>query len=345
MSQADSLMDAARNLEKADGTLNHDARQAVRFDIERLETYFATEELPAAHAASLVIYASQGAGLFETIALSRPAVSAVYLSRSPYLEPLVTEPVPRRWCAAIVSERDLRIVSGASTAALADSHSSAEIRGHRQSDGNDEHSRAEDIHDHLLAVSRQLAEEFRAGGFEVLAIGGPIAARSELEKLLPNDLRSVVITGHLELDPSAATRTDIADAMVAAIAEDHAARRADTLARFVDELQAARGDGEQARAVAGIAEVLEALLERRVETLLLTADFHAAGTRCPQCGRLYRFDVSSCPIDGTATAPVDDLREPMIAAAVRQDATVLVFDDPGPTLAAPERRVGALLRF
>jgi hypothetical protein len=35
----------------------------------------------------------------------------------------------------------------------------------------------------------------------------------------------------------------------------------------------------------------------------------------------------------------------MIAAAVRQDAAVLVFPEPDETLRAPDHRVGALLRF
>ena len=91
--------------------------------------------------------------------------------------------------------------------------------------------------------------------------------------------------------------------------------------------------------------MLEALTEQRVESLLLTGDFHAAGAQCPQCGLLYGSEVSTCPVDGTATAPVEDLREPMIAAAVRQDASVLVFDEPGPTLASTDHQVGALLRF
>jgi hypothetical protein len=344
-SQADSLMDAVRNLEKADETFNHDARKAVRFDIERLETYFAQENLPTAHAASLAIYASQGADLFETFALSRPAVSAAYLDRAPHLEPLVTEPAPRRWCAALVSDDGVRIVSGASTEVLGHGHGSADIRGHRQSDGNDQHSRAEDIHDHLIAVARRLAEDHRAGRFDVLAIGGPVAVRAELGKLLPNDLRAAVITDELHVDPSAATASDVADAVVAVIAEQHADEQARTLAAFVDDLQTARAHSTRPRAVAGTTDVLEALAEQRVAALLLAGEFHAAGTRCPQCGLLYGYEVSSCPLDGTATSPVEDLREPMIAAAVRQDASVLVLNEPGPTLGAPERRVGARLRF
>jgi hypothetical protein len=344
-SQADSLMDAVRNLEKADETFNHEARKAVRFDIERLETYFAQEDLPTAHAASLAIYASQGAGLFETFALSQPAVSAAYLSRAPHLEPLATEPAPRRWCAALVSDRGVTIVSGVSTEVLGQGHGSADIRGHDQSDGNDQHSRAEDIHDHLIAVARRLAEDHRAGRFDVLAVGGPVAARTELTKLLPNDLRSSVITSELHVDPSAATASDVADAVAGVIASHDAAERAATLATFVDALQSAHAHSTPPRAGAGTTDVLQALAEQRVAALLLAGDFHAAGARCPRCGLLYGYEVSACPLDGTATVAVEDLREPMIAEAVRQDATVLVLDDPGPTLGAPERRVGALLRF
>lgn len=60
---------------------------------------------------------------------------------------------------------------------------------------------------------------------------------------------------------------------------------------------------------------------------------------------LLPSDVSECPIDGTATSPVADLREPMIAAAVRQDAAVLVIPEPDEPLSAPDHRAGALLRF
>jgi hypothetical protein len=74
-------------------------------------------------------------------------------------------------------------------------------------------------------------------------------------------------------------------------------------------------------------------------------DFHAAGARCSQCRMLLPSDVSECPADGTATGPIADLREPMIAAAVRQDATVLVVPEAGEALQAPDHRVGALLRF
>jgi hypothetical protein len=342
--QANSLLDAAHNLETADETLSHDARQAIRSDLERLETYLASDDLPVSGAGALAIFASRGSELFETITLSQPSASAVYLEREPHLEPIVTEPAAQRWCAVLVSTRDVTIDMGAGATAAGRTTGSAYVRGHSQSDGNDERSREQDIEGHLIAVSQQLADDHRAGRFDALAIGGPVEALTGLEGRLPDELRSA-LAGRLDVDPSAATEADVASAVGALLAGAHAEAQERTLAEFGDQLAAAQGQDGSARAVAGDADVLEALAEQRVGTLLLAGDHHAAGARCSQCGLLFPSDVSECPADGTATGPVADLREPMIAAAVRQDASVLVFPEPDETLGAPGRGVGALLRF
>jgi hypothetical protein len=342
--QATSLLDAAHNLETADLTLNHDARQALRSDLERLKTYLGSDDLPVRGAGALAIFASHGSGLFETVALSQPSTSSIYVDREPHIEPVVIEPAAQRWCAVLVSARDVTIDMGAGAAVVTRRTGPDYLRGHSQSDGNDERSREQDIEGHLIAVSQRLADDHRAGRFDVLAIGGPVDALTGLERRLPDDLRSA-LAGRLEVDPSAATEADVAAAVGQLLTQAHADAQERTRAEFNDQLAAARGQDGPPRAVAGIADVLEALAEQRVGTLLLAGDFHAAGARCWRDGMLLRSDVSECPVDGTATGPVPDLRGPMIAAAVRQDATVLVFPEPDETLRAPDHRVGALLRF
>jgi peptide chain release factor subunit 1 len=342
--QATSLLDAAHNLETADQTLSHDARQAVRSDLERLTAYLGSDDLPVSGAAALAIYASHGSGLFETVALSQPSASSIYVEREPHLEPIVIEPAAQRWCAVLVSARDVTIDLGIGATVLTRATGSDYLRGHSQSDGNDERSREQDIEGHLIAVSQQLDEDHRAGRFDVLAIGGPVDALTGLEGRLPDDLRPALV-GRLEVDPSAATESDVAAAASRLLANAMADLQAQTLVEFSDQLAAAKGQDGSPRAVAGVAAVLEALAEQRVASLLLTGDFHAAGAQCSRCRMLLPADVSECPADGTATAPVADLREPMIAAAVRQDASVLVFAEPTDALDAPGRRVGSLLRF
>jgi peptide chain release factor subunit 1 len=342
--QATSLLDAAHNLETADQTLNHDARQAVRSDLERLEAYLGSDDLPVSGAGALAIFASHGSGLFETVALSQPSASSIYLDREPHIEPVVVEPAAQRWCAVLVSARDVTVDVGTGATVLERSTGSDYVRGHSQSDSNDERSREQDIEGHLIAVSQQLAADHRAGRFDVLAIGGPVDALTGLEARLPDDL-GPALAGRLDVDPSAATEADVAAGVGGLLVQAHAKAQEQALAEFGDQLAAARGQDGPARAVAGGADVLEALTEQRVGTLLLTGDFHAAGARCSRCQLLWPSDVSECPVDGTATAPVADLREPMIAAAVRQDATVLVFPEPGEALRGPDHSAGALLRF
>jgi hypothetical protein len=342
--QATSLLDAGHNLETADQTLNHDARQAIRSDLERLKIYLGSDDLPVSGAGALAIFASEGSELFETVALSQPSTSSIYLDRQPHIEPVVIEPAARRWCAVLVSARDVTIDMGAGARVVTRRAGSDYVRGHSQSDGNDERSREQDIEGHLIAVSERLAEDHRTGRFDVLAIGGPVDALTGLEGRLPDDLRSA-LSGRLDIDPSAATEAHVAAAVGRLLAQTRADAQEQKLAEFSDQLAAARGHDGPARAVAGIPDVLEALAEQRVETLLLAGDFHAAGAQCSTCRMLLPADVSECPVDGTATGPVPDLREPMIASAVRQDAMLLVFPEPDEVLRAPDHRAGALLRF
>jgi peptide chain release factor subunit 1 len=345
--QATSLIDAGHNLETAYETFNHDARQAVRSDLDRLDGYLGSADFGAgaAHAGALAIYLSSGDDLFETVVLSQPAPSSIVIARQPQLEPLVTEPVSQRWCAVLVSEHDVAITMGTGAAVTGRQTGTDFVRGHSQSDGNNEHGHEQDVQGHLIEVAQALAKDARAGQFDVLVLGGPVQARTGLQGHLANDVRGHLLGTTLDVDPSAATEADVAAAVVALLRTARAQEQEQAQSHFDEQFAAGDRRASGLRAVAGITDVLEALTEQRVETLLLAGDFHAAGTQCPQCGLLYDSEVSTCPVDGTATSPVADLREPLIAAAVRQDASVIVADEPGATLGAPDHRVGAVLRF
>src|SRR5438477_36212 len=70
-------------------------------------------------------------------------------------------------------------------------------------------------------------------------------------------------------------------------------RERERLDRLVEGVQ--RGG----RAAAGLGDTLGVLNERRVETLMLTYGFTAAGKLCPECGSVYADNGdSACPADG-----------------------------------------------
>ena len=343
--QATSLMDAAHNLERADQTLSHDARLAIRADLKRVDQYLGSAAFPVHGAGALAIYASEGDDLFETVALPQPMASAVYLGREPYLEPLIIEQPSQRWRAVLVSERDVTIYDGVGGRTTEKGVGRDYVRGRSQSGGNDEHSRQQDIEGHIIQVAQLLAEDARADRFEVLVIGGPVQPVSALQERLVDDVRMRLLGGRLDVDPSAATEAEIAAKVDEMLQTAHVQEREQTLAHFRDQLDAGDRQAGGRRAVSGVPDVLEALAERRVAALLLAPDFHAAGTRCPHDGSLYSFNVSSCPADGAETAPVPDLRGPILAAAIRQDADVVMDDEPAPVHDAPGDGVGAILRF
>ena len=88
--------------------------------------------------------------------------------------------------------------------------------------------------------------------------------------------------------------------------------------------------------------MLAALVERRVETLLVVEGATAAGTKCVTCGWLGQDGQQDCPVDETALDSVDNIVEPAIQAAIQQSAAVHVLKHREPPIPGP---VAALLRY
>jgi stalled ribosome rescue protein Dom34 len=121
------------------------------------------------------------------------------------------------------------------------------------------------------------------------------------------------------------------------VAEDEKRSERDTL----DRLEASIGS--RGKGVGGPHDTIEALNERRVQTLLLDPAFDRHGHRCPACGLLLADSGGRCPADGSDTEQLDHLREAAVEAALAQGAEVMVirqYPDLGPL-----QGIGALLRF
>jgi peptide subunit release factor 1 (eRF1) len=106
----------------------------------------------------------------------------------------------------------------------------------------------------------------------------------------------------------------------------------------LDRLAEAVGRGD--RGAAGIADVLAALNQGRVETLLVSPGLSAPGLCDPSSGLLYatRDDTVPGPLE-----PVDDVVEKAIEKALEQSAEVIGvrhYEDLGPL-----GGVGAVLRY
>src|SRR5207302_10578668 len=118
---------------------------------------------------------------------------------------------------------------------------------------------------------------YKRSGFDHLVLSVPDGVLAALERELHSYLRERIVA-RLSI-PTTAGDDEVRQAVLRV--EEQVER--DREAALVRSLRDRLGVGT---AVAGLGPVLTALLERRVETLLVSAGFETAGWRCPRCAAL-----------------------------------------------------------
>jgi peptide subunit release factor 1 (eRF1) len=187
---------------------------------------------------------------------------------------------------------------------------------------------------HLLRTAEAAFELFHESGFDHLLLGAPADIAGPLERTLHPYLRDR-IAARLAV-PVSAREDDVREAAVAA--EEDVVRRRE--AADVDRLRSAAGMGDGA--VVGLDEVLKALVERRINTLLVSDGFEAPGWRCSSCGFLATRGPS-CPVCSTRMEQASDVVEEAVQEALNQSVHLEVCRENADldVLGC----IGALLRF
>jgi peptide chain release factor subunit 1 len=340
-SQVRSLLDGAAREVEGDNTLDHDARTALREDLERVRSYLLSREPPYKGARALAVFCSSRAGLFEVVQLTRPVDARVVIDRHAYVQPLVEAAHEERWCVVLVTRREARILTGPPDRLQEQHRIKDDVPGQHDQGGwsqaNYERSIENDADAHLRRVADVVGRDWQRERFERFALGGPQEVVPRFEALLRDEVRARIVDGRVELDVGTATEDQVRAAVSKLVEADEQRREREALDRL------AAGLGTRERAAGGPDATLEALNERRVEKLLLDPGFDRRGGRCPRCGLLALAPGGRCPADGTELEEVEHLREAVVEAAIAQDADVLVirrYPDLGPF-----QGIAALLRF
>lgn len=325
------LTDAAHRIDEAE--LDHADRQTLKGDLERVERVLRGDDLAVDGTHGVAVYAAGEANLLEVVRLPHPIESRVAIEPTPFVEPLLTEADGERWCVLLASRRSARIFAGPADRLEETDRLQDDV--HRQHDqGGWSQSRYQrgvekEKDDHLDRTATVLFDAFKLRPFDRLLVGAPGELVGAVETRLHPYLRERCV-GRLSLDVEHATLEEV---------RRHAAAAAETWARecereALDRLAAGVGRGD--RGAAGLPDVLEALNQARVETLLLAPGLAASGFRDP------RADLLSAT-GGAGLEPVDDVVEAAVEKALEQAAGVLVVryhDDLGPL-----DGIGAVLRY
>jgi peptide chain release factor subunit 1 len=326
------LDDAGRKIE--DGDFDEAERKALRIDLRRIEEALPPDDLPDAGAEALAVFASGPDGLFEILRLPRPVPRRAVVESTPHLAPLVAVGSPEPWCAALVTRGGARYFLGPPEAMVESIDDGFEERG-VEIEGDDPDA----LPRHLRRAAATLFPLERDERFARLVVATATDLRHQFEELLHPYVRERLV-GPIDVDAAHATEAEVSErtSEVAAAFRERQAREL----RDRAETSAARGDG---RAIFGLPATLEALVERRVEALLLDGAVDAGpapGVRCPRCGWLGADPgVRECPVDGTATERVEDILDDAVRSAIAQDAQVVRVPEDEPI----ELGIAALLRF
>jgi peptide subunit release factor 1 (eRF1) len=335
-----SLLDRAGRLVRDEAeALTHEQKESLKGDLDRVASELGNGAgTKGAH--GLAIFSCSAAGLFEMLRLSEPVDHEPVISDGPYLAPLSGIGEAGKWCVVLVNRRTARLFCGSSDSleevALVDDATRNKHEQGGWSQANYQRSVDKDVQDHLKHVAEVVFLQMKPELPEGVLVGGPQETITDFEGTLHPYLRER-LAGRIDIDVENTSPEDVrrtAGERIAAVAREREDKALGRLAELF---------GSNGRAASGLADVLTAVHEQRVEVLLVDRGYTAPGVCCPQCGFLGGEGLAECPADGTPVERREDVVEAAIERAIKQSANVHVLRD-RPELAS-HGHIAAILRF
>ncbi|HEX8121815.1 MAG TPA: host attachment protein [Solirubrobacteraceae bacterium] len=315
-SAVNSLLDEAARAVEGEEELDHDAHMALRADVSR-----AREELDAnlddgwaegAHALALFVCGPDG--LFEVLRLPRPVDSRVTIADRPAIEPLAEVGPAEHWAVLLLDGNDARLLEGFGDRLEEVEHESSDHGGRTSRGGMSakryERSVGMEEDAFLRAVAALLEESDRGRDYRRIYVGTTPRHFAAFTEKLSAPLRER-ITGRFDAGADWESVSDVRERLDPLLREDETHRERDALERV------------GANGVRGIVDVLPALYERRVGTLLIEPGVERPGVVCPRCRWALAEERGTCPVDGETMVAHPNLVEWAVEFAVEQDAEVL----------------------
>lgn len=323
--------------------LERPIQEEIARDLDRVQQYVRTpNNLPSTQ--GLAIFACEGIGLFEALALPVVHRSRLAVDRSPLVRELASvEEEFGRLLTVVLDRTAARFfeVTAYETRELsglrADNTRGRRFRGGQAGTMWGEHTYHNRIRQekqrHFEAVARELFAIDRRQPAHGLVLAGTGSEARAVEPFLHNYLVERVIgTARLNLKEATPAAVHAATLAVREAWERESERAA------VHEMLEGLGSGW---AVNGLDRTLRALARGQVRSLLVDADASEPGFRCGESGRLARTE-RECRDEGEPLA-VLDVVDDAIEEALRQGVEVNVVYEPDARTSV--EGLAGLLRF
>jgi peptide subunit release factor 1 (eRF1) len=190
---------------------------------------------------------------------------------------------------------------------------------------------------HLKRVVELLEHVAQFTPFKRVVLAGSTEATSELFRLLPKAMRRQVIASAV-LPANASERDILEQAMVLACR----AERTEEIEKAETLITAA---AKRQKAVAGLADTIQALNEKRVRELVYAEGFFTTGGICEPCHAIFRSSAMNCEFCSMPVKPVDDLIEAAVDSALAKGATIEQLRGEAAEKLKTAGGIGAFLRF
>jgi hypothetical protein len=267
------LTEAAHKADEAADRLGHEELHALKADVERVREVLTGGDLAHNGTQGLAVYACGPADLLEVVRLPHPIESRVMIEETPCVAPLLRFGTDDdEWCVLLVNRRVARIFCGRATALEEVEQVEDDTHGQHQQGGwsqaNYQRSVEQEKLTHLQRSLDTLFTHFKRSRFDHLVLGAPEDLVGEVQDRMHPYLRER-LAGRLSIDVENTGADEVQGAVAGVVEERITARERETLDRM------AEGVGRGGRGAAGIADVMAALEQARVEVLLMADGFDA----------------------------------------------------------------------
>lgn len=335
--EVDALVSEARDRFVETDGLSHDEKNRRLETIERLRDTLRASDVAKGKTRTLAVFAAPAKDVFEVVRLPDPVAPLVVADDTPYLRPIVSDVGPRRWAVFLVDRRNARIFYGGRERLLEIASFEDNVPTHHKQGGWSQARYQRHIdnaaQEHITNALRELFEFFERVRFDGLAVAAPDPAYDDVVERMHPYLREV-LRGRVRIEIDFPTPAQVLEHTSALFEE--------TRESAVNDLLDTLGEAARERVTTGPADTLQALSERRVDTLVIDGGFTASGVRCPKCGWLG-MEGSKCPWDETEVEERPDIVDDAIDLALIQSARVVTVNN-GPER-LPPAPLAALLRF